>query len=73
MTKTWTPRLSVRVSQDQYFAMQKIIPWGVKNNLFVALVQEVLRLIETQGFDWIISLVDGTSHIEVVRNEPKKV
>lgn len=47
--KEWRPRLSIELSEDQYYRLQKNLPWGTKQLLFSTLVDEVNILIETYG------------------------
>jgi len=49
MSIDYKPRLSVEISQDQNFALGKLIPWGVKREFFSAIIDDVINLLSVHG------------------------
>jgi len=39
------PRLNVDISEDQKLALEKLVPWGLKNTLFGAIVDDIIELL----------------------------
>lgn len=40
----WTPRISVATSEEQFLALQQAIPWGMRDKLFRAFADELIRI-----------------------------
>ena len=40
----WTPRISVATSEEQFLALQKAIPWGMRDKLFRQFAAELIRI-----------------------------
>ena len=45
----YRPRLSIELTQDQSTRLRKLIPWGLKNQLFSVITDDVIRLAEQHG------------------------
>ncbi len=43
------PRLSIEITEEQNRKLMNLIPWGAKNALFQAIVEDVISLLETHG------------------------
>ena len=43
------PRLSIEITEDQASALSRLIPWGTKNELFRAIIEDVISLLEEHG------------------------
>ena len=41
----WRPRLTVEITPDQYQKLQNLIPWGVKNQIFCLIIDDLIELI----------------------------
>ena len=49
MPSEYRPRLSIEISEEQNHSLGKLIPWGVKNELFSVIVDDVIELLEKNG------------------------
>ena len=52
----YRPRLSIELTEKQHSDLQRLIPWGVKNQLFSTIVDQLIPLLEEHGTH-IISLI----------------
>jgi len=51
MSDRYIPRLSIDIPQETQFRLQRLLPWGLRGRLFLALIEDVLDLIEEHGED----------------------
>jgi hypothetical protein len=73
------PRLSIEISEQQNRDLIQLIPWGAKNPLFSAIVDDVIELLKNHG-PMIIAMVltkklrvaDLDSMREALNTMPKK-
>jgi hypothetical protein len=73
------PRLSIEISEQQNQDLIRLIPWGAKNPLFSAIVDDVIELLKNHG-PMIIAMVltrklrvsDLDSVKEAIDTLPKK-
>ena len=73
------PRLSIEITEEQNRDLIRLIPWGAKNPLFSAIVDDVIELLKTNG-PMIIAMVltkklrvsDMSSIKEAITTKPKK-
>jgi len=47
--REYRPRLSIEITEDQASALSRLIPWGAKNELFRAIIEDVISLLEEHG------------------------
>jgi len=59
MTQPYRPRLSIELTEEQNNALQRLVPWGVKNQLFSALVDQLIPLLEKHGSTVIALILDN--------------
>ena len=45
----WRPRLNLDITEEQYHKLQKIFPWGVKQEFFRLVIDDIIDLIERKG------------------------
>jgi len=45
----WRPRLNLDITEEQYYKLQKIFPWGVKQEFFRLVIDDIIDLIERKG------------------------
>lgn len=45
----YRPRLSIEISEEQHQALQRLVPWGTKNQLFSAIIDQLIPLLEEHG------------------------
>lgn len=65
--KEWRPRLSIELTEDQYFKLQNSLPWGTKQAVFSSLVDEVNRLVDTYGPAAIGAIFSGKGFVIIPR------
>ena len=68
--KEWRPRLSVELTEDQFYKLQKNLPWGVKQTLFSLLVDEVNDLIDMYGPQVVGAIFAGKIALTVKEDKP---
>ena len=49
MSINYRPRLSIEITDEQSKKLKQLIPWGVKNELFSTIIDDVIKLIEENG------------------------
>lgn len=42
----YSHRLSIDITEEQYFRLQKLIPWGMKRILFSVIVDDVIDILD---------------------------
>ena len=47
--RPYRPRLSIELTEDQSKRLNRLIPWGLKNALFQAIVDDLIELGEQHG------------------------
>jgi len=47
--KPYRPRLSVELTEEQQRDLVRLVPWGVKTQLFSTLVDDVIRCLKEHG------------------------
>jgi hypothetical protein len=62
----WRPRLSIEIDEGRYKELQKFLPWGTKNQLFLILIDEVLRNVREHGQIFLGALFSGKVRIVIV-------
>jgi hypothetical protein len=45
--RVYSPRLSVELNEDQFNALQRLIPHGLKRQIFEVIVNDLITLLET--------------------------
>ena len=55
----YRPRLSIELSEDQHNSLQRLVPWGVKNQLFSTIVDQLIPLLEKHGTTVIGLILDN--------------
>ena len=43
------PRLSIEIDEKQYQKLQDLIPWGVKNQIFKLIIDDLIDALEKNG------------------------
>ena len=64
MPDDYTPRLSVELREDQYYALQSIFPHGTQKVFFQSLVDGIISIHQRGGFAALAPIMTG--HIDVV-------
>ena len=60
----YRPRLSIEISEEQQRELQRLIPWGVKNQLFALIVDDVIRLMQTHGQKFLAAVLNKAIKLE---------
>lgn len=47
--KDWNPRLSIEIDPETFRKLQTLIPWGVKNQLFIIIIEDLIKALEDHG------------------------
>lgn len=45
----WRPRLSIDLGEERFKKLQELMPWGVRNQLFRIIVDELIKMLEDHG------------------------
>ena len=73
--KSYRPRLSIELTEEQQVKLLKLIPWGVKNKLFSIIVDDVISLMEKHGQKFLAAVLTKSielgdwSSVEVEKDE----
>lgn len=59
------PRLSIELTDEQFFRLQRNMPWGTKNRLFCALVDQINDLVEKHGQIALGAIFSGSIRITI--------
>ena len=43
----WTPKITVLVTEEQYYALQELIPWGLKSHIFQRIVDDLVTVLKS--------------------------
>ena len=64
MSESYRPRLSIEITQQQAKDLNELIPWGLKNQLFSAIVDDVIRLRREFGVNFLAVILARTMPLE---------
>lgn len=64
MTSEYNPRLSVEITDEQSKALQDLIPWGLRRQLFKTIIDDVIRLTRQHGYTFIAAVISGAIKLE---------
>jgi len=53
----YRPRLSIELTEQQANDLRKLIPWGLKNQLFSVLVDDVIKLGKRYGQNFLAAIL----------------
>lgn len=73
MPVDYKPRLNVDISEEQDTKLRKLIPWGLKHQLFSVIVDELIQILEEHGEMAIGAiLAKRISVLEIIRAKEKR-
>jgi len=55
--KSYRPRLSIEITEDQNADLKALIPWGVKNALFSIIIDDVIKKLKAHGTMFIAAVL----------------
>jgi len=64
MSNEYRPRLSIELTEEQSSALLRLIPWGLKNQLFSAIVDQLIPLLEAKGTDVIAMIITNNLKVD---------
>ena len=64
MLKEWSPRLTVEVTEEQYKKLSRLIPWGIKRQLFSVIIDDIIRLLGTHGQEFLAAVLSKSIKLE---------
>ncbi len=62
--EAYRPRLSVEITTEQAESLRKLIPWGLKNQLFSIIIDDVVRLATSHGQHFIAAVLAKAVRLE---------
>jgi len=72
--KKYPPRLSVDITDEQQARLKAAIPWGLRQPLFQAIIQEVLEQVEQIGDILIAAVISGNIKVKLkVKNNRRNL
>lgn len=70
---SYTPRLSVELTQEQADALNRVLPWGIKKYLFQLLCEALVDAVETASDAALAAILRREVVIKFVAKEPPNV
>lgn len=65
MEKTeYKSRLSVEITEEQRRELVRLIPWGVKSQLFSVIIDDVIEMIKKHGQMYIAAVLDRSLKLQ---------
>jgi len=64
MSEQYRPRLSIEISDEQAHELKTLIPWGLKNQLFTVIIDDVIRLSKLHGQHFIAAILARALKLE---------
>ena len=64
MPRKYTPRLSVELTEKQFYELQRIIPWGQKRKIFGPIVDDIISMTKRHGRTFIAALMARAVSLE---------
>lgn len=58
------PRLSIEITPEQQYDLQRLLPWGVGRQLFSVIVDDVIRLTKKHGQMFIAGILQKGLRLE---------
>ena len=57
MSDKYRPRLSIEITEEQNAKLYRLVPWGVKRELFNVIIEDVIEILETHGEIFIAAIL----------------
>ena len=57
MSESYRPRLSIELTQQQFDELQHLIPWGMKNQLYAIITDDVIEMAQRLGPTFIAAIL----------------
>jgi len=66
--KSYRPRLSIEITDDQNADLKALIPWGVKNALFSIIIDDVIKKLKAHGTIFIAAVLQRKIELDDYTN-----
>ena len=57
MKESSRPRLSIEITEEQHLKLMRLLPWGIKGQLFREIIDDVIAMLETHGEQFIAAII----------------
>ena len=57
MSEKYRPRLSIEITEEQAAKLYRLVPWGVKRELFNVIIEDVIEILENHGENAIAAIL----------------
>jgi len=64
----YRPRLSIEISNQQAKDLRSLIPWGLKNQMFCVIIDDVIRLAREHGPNFLAGVLSRSIKLEEYSN-----
>ena len=65
----YSPRLSIRITEELSHDLNACVPWGLKNPLFTKLAQDIVRITNESGPELFYLYLRGEADLTITRRE----
>ena len=72
MSEEYRPRLSIEISEEQQSSLQRLIPWGLKNQVFSTIIDQLVPLLERKGSEVLALILTNDLTVEHLLKEKLK-
>lgn len=73
MPVDYKPRLNVDITEEQDSKLRKLIPWGIKHQLFSVIIDELIAILEEHGEMAIGAvLAKRISVLDIIRSKERR-
>jgi hypothetical protein len=73
LSESYRPRLSIELTQQQFDELQRLLPWGMKNQLYSIITDDVIELANKLGAQFIAAILARQIKLQdYVQGLPKK-
>ena len=62
--EAYRPRLSIEISSQQARELRALIPWGLKNQIFCTIIDDVVRLAKAHGPNFLAGILSRSIKLE---------
>ncbi len=62
--ESYRPRLSIEITTKQANELRQLIPWGLKNQLFNVITDDVIRLAKLHGPNFLAAILARSIQLE---------
>ena len=67
-SEPYRPRLSIEITNQQAKDLRSLIPWGLKNQMFCTIIDDVIRLAKAHGPNFLAGVLSRSIQLEEYSN-----